>query len=326
MKLSVIISNRNDILMLAITIRSVIEALRPVGLDRSEIVICDNSFRESYMEITKNIPNAYLNSGLVKISYQEFPCLFTARETAAREASGEYLLCLDSHMLIGHNMILDLFNFMEHSAPANIGFAHAPIIWCHHDDSMAKHDRDTTGPQPGKWGRAYDTPTPISWKGMPWICRREFFLGPLGGYGALSQHQLGWGGGDMHIGLKPWILGFENWAVPTTPGTHIGRLPGSKNEKFKYRNYTTSGRYPKCLGFLVSSWVLGGDENVRRDTPKLEGVFKLDVRGLLPTAKKLGRDEREMILANQEYPLAQLLERPRWASTTNPIDVPGRIF
>jgi len=317
MILSVIISNRNDTVMLAITIRSIIEELRPLGLEETEIVICDNSFREHFEDVQKNIPKSYLESGLVKLIRQEYSCLFTAREAAAKAASGKYLVCLDSHMLVGRDMLLDLVNFMERRDDGQIGFAHSPINWCHQHESKSRHDRDMTVSELGDWGAAYKYATPITWKGMPWICRRDFFLGELGGYGALSEHKLAWGGGDMHIGIKPWLLGFENWAVPTAPGIHLGPFPGDKTGSLKYRNYKESGRYPPCFGFLVSSYVLGGEWGLKRNAPAVEERFKLDVDKLSPKAKEVGQKERDRILRDQKLSFQELLKLKPWNTHTH---------
>ncbi len=317
MKVSVIISNRNDTVMLAITVRSIIEELKSLGDGNGEIVICDNSIREYYADIEANIPKPYIESGLVKLIQQEYPCLFTARETAAREASGEYLICLDSHTLVGRDMILDLVNFMDFMDSNEIGFAHAPINWCHQHESKSRHDRDMSVSELGNWGAAYKYPTKITWKGMPWICRKGFFLGDLGGYGALSYHKMSWGGGDMHIGIKPWLLGYQNWAVSTSPAIHLGPFPGDKTGPLKYRYYKESGKHPPCTGFLVSSYVLGGDWGLDRNAPAVKERFKLDIEKLKPLARELGQNERDRILRDQVISFQELLERKPWNDHTH---------
>jgi glycosyltransferase involved in cell wall biosynthesis len=112
-KVSIVISNRNDTAMLAVTVRSCIEELKPLGEGNGEIVICDNSDIEIYKRLSSIIPIKYIQDGLIKVIRQPFPCLFTARETAIRQAKGKYILCLDSHMIVGRDMILDLVNFMD---------------------------------------------------------------------------------------------------------------------------------------------------------------------------------------------------------------------
>ncbi|MCK4443815.1 MAG: glycosyltransferase family 2 protein, partial [Thermoplasmata archaeon] len=191
--------------MLSVTVRSCIEELKPLGPGNGEVVICDNSDKEIYERLNSVLPTGYIREGLISIYRQQFPCLFSARETAIKHSKGDYILCLDSHMLVGRDMILDMVNFMDSKQDdPTLGFAHAPINWAHHHGDRARHDRDVSKHELGPWGTAYDHERTITWKGMPWMCRREWFLdreAGLGGYGALSLHRLSWGGGDLHIGV-----------------------------------------------------------------------------------------------------------------------------
>ena len=212
---SVIIANRNDIAMLAVTVRSCIEELRPLGKGQGEIVIVDNSDPAVYKLVASALPTGYCRGKdrILKIHHQDFPCLFSAREKAAELASGEYTFCLDSHMIVGRDCILELASFMDrHRKDKTLGFVHAPISWAHHHERNAKIDRDMSVNELGDWHTAYSFERTITWKGMPWMCRRDWFLDRdkgLNSYGALSEHKISWGGGDMHIGVKPWLLGFK---------------------------------------------------------------------------------------------------------------------
>jgi glycosyltransferase involved in cell wall biosynthesis len=324
LKLSVIISNRNDTKMLSITVRSCIEALKPLGLNNCEIIIVDNSDEEIYKSLPGYLPTGYIRDGLLKIYRQNFPCLFTARETAAEYAISPYISCIDSHMLIGHNMFLDLYEFMDfHSDNPKIAFAHAPINWAHHHESRSRHDRDMTEHELGPWGRAYKTERKITWKGMPWICRKDFFLNTLNGYGALSQHKISWGGGDMHIGIKPWLLGYENWAVPTSPGIHIGPFPADNITKDvvkidknpdRYRLYSTSGNGPHTFGFLVSCYVLGGMPMIERNRAKITEKFGrfINVEKWIPKAIKYGQEEKDWLDSVKVMSFEELLAKEPW--------------
>lgn len=332
-KLSVIISNRNDITMLVVTIRSCIEALKPIGLSDCEVVIADNSDKAHYERIKAAMPSGYFRDGTVSMHRQEEPCLFSARELAAEMACGEYIVCLDSHMLVGHNMFYDLFNFMEsRKDDPKVGFAHAPINWAHQHEKRSRHDRDVTRSELGPWGTAYDHERKITWKGMPWICRREWFLDRdrgLNAYGALSQHRISWGGGDMHIGVKPWLLGFENWAVPTSPGIHIGPFPrtdsvkGDMNSTIvsnkiddvdKYRVYKNSGNFPHTFGFLVSCYVLGGEAMMERNKKLIQERFGryIDIDNNWQAAIELGRDERQWLIQKQRLTFEEFLASKPW--------------
>lgn len=326
MKVSVIISNRNDLAMLSVTVRSCLEELKPFGSGNSEIVICDNSDEGIYRRLNSVLPTAYIKEGILSIHRQSFPCLFTARETAIRHSRGDYVVCLDSHMIVGRDMIYDLVYFMDSKRDdSTVGFAHAPINWTHQHHSRSRHDRDMSEHELGPWGTAYDYERTISWKGMPWICRREWFLDELGGYGALSQHRLSWGGGDLHIGIKPWLLGFKNWAVPTSPGIHIGPFPkidlDPKNSNIartgtqdRYRLWSTSGNGPHAIGFLVSCYVLGGEPMMQRNKAMITERFGrfIDVNKHWKEAIEMGKDEKEWLDSRKVMTFEQLLETKPW--------------
>ena len=330
-KVSIVISNRNDTTMLAVTVRSCIEELKPIGHDKSEIIICDNSDQEIYNLMNSYLPTQYIRDRFLKVFRQDFPCLFTARETAIRESSSEYVICLDSHMIVGRDMILDLVNFMnERKEDETIGFAHAPINWAHQHEKRSRHDRDMSENELGDWGTVRDTEGTITWKGIPWICRRNWFLDKdegLGGYGALADYKVSWGGGDIHIGIKPWLLGFKNWAVPTSPGIHIGPFPkvdvgknpnvskvNPAHARDKYRLYAESGNFPHTFGFLVACYVLGGESMMHRNKDAITERFGsfINVNKEWNKAIEVGKAEREWLLSKQKISFEELLKTKPW--------------
>lgn len=320
MDLSLIISNRNDVMMLLVTIRSAIEEMKPLEAQgkKCEIVICDNSEPVHREQLNASIPSRYIKEGKVKMIYQDFPCLFTARDEAAKVATGTYMACVDSHMILGRDMLLDLVNFMDRKAgDPKVGFAHAPICWVHQHESASRHDRDIVQDELGPWGRAHPEERKITWKGMPWMCRRDWYLDSLGGYGALSEFRLSWGGGDMHIGVKPWLLGYENWAVPTSPAIHLGPLPhiNGRKPKDRYRVYAISGASTVCIGFLVSCYVLGGEPMMHRNKTTLSKRFKqIDPAKEWNRAISYGKREKAWLDERKVMTFETFLETQPWNS------------
>ena len=313
-KLSVIISNRNDVAMLAITVRSCLEELNFLD-DQGEVVIVDNSDPGIYGQLASVLPTGYCRDRKLRVYQQDFPCLFSARQTAVEESLGEYIICLDSHMIVGHDCFKDLLAFMEnHSSDDHLGFAHAPICWLHQHERTSKHDRDMSVCELGDWNTQYDHERKITWKGMPWICRREWFLNTLGGYGALAKHHISWGGGDMHIGVKPWLLGYANWAVPTRPCYHIGPFPSKGKSAHKYRLYTASGKFPSTFGFLVSCYILGGEAMMSRNKPTLDKRFGsvIDTSKWWERAKEIGEEEKAWLDERKVITFEDLLETKPW--------------
>jgi hypothetical protein len=311
-KLSIIIANRNDLAMLSVTVRSCIEELSIIS--DSNIIICDNSDSQYWPLIKSVIPTGYIKEKKIILIRQDFPCLFTAREAAIRESDAEYVICLDSHMIAGHDTFLNLVNFMDRNKNKPIGFAHAPIIWINKHESNSRHDRDISISELGPWGSQYLEERKITWKGMPWICKRDWFLNELRGYGALSENKLSWGGGDMHIGTKSWLLGYENWAVPCRPCTHIGPFSKGRNEEiekltgYKYRVYSDSGKEQHTFGFLVSCYILGGEAMMDRNAPFLKERFGIDTDLYRSKAIEYGKDEREWLLKEQKMSYERYLE------------------
>jgi len=322
--LSVIISNRNDTAMLSVTVNSCIEELRPLGLENCEIVICDNSDEAIYKSLRSYIPIGYLRTHLIKISRQSFPCLFTAREQAISDSSGTYIACVDSHMIIGRDMFLHLVNFMEgNKDDKTLAFVHAPINWAHHHSNYSRHDRDMSKNELGDWGKAYTYSRPITWKGMPWICRKTLWK-TIHGYGALADHKVSWGGGDMHIGIKPWLLGYKNWAIPSNAAIHIGPFPSkTKSPDYQYRLYSSSGSFPHTFGFLVSCYILGGEPMMKRNEPILTKRFGkyIDTKKWWSKAMEIGKEEKAWLDENKTMTFEQLLERRPW----DDYEVPSKI-
>jgi glycosyltransferase involved in cell wall biosynthesis len=328
--LSVIIANRNDTAMLSVTVNSVIEELRPLGLKHCEIIICDNSDLDVYRQLNSCLPIGYVRDRLIKIYRQNFPCLFTARETAIEKSSGMYVCCLDSHMLVGRNMLINLVDFIvSKSKDKTLGFVHAPIRWAHNHERNSVHDRDMSKNELGNWNRKYNKSRIITWKGMPWICRRDWFLDRdrgLNGYGALRDHRVSWGGGDMHIGVKPWLLGFKNWAVPCNAAIHIGPFPkinqttsnpvdcSGEANGYKYRLYGKSGEYPHTFGFLVSCYVLGGEAMMERNKQAIINRFGryINVDKYWQEAIELGKEEKAWLNERKVMTFEQLLKRKPW--------------
>ena len=212
-----------------------------------------------------------------------------------------------------------------------LAFAHAPVNWSHHHQRSAVHDRDMSVNELGNWNRQYKTARTITWKGMPWICKKDFWT-TINGYGALSQHKISWGGGDMHIGIKPWLMGFKNWAVPTNAGIHIGPFPeinrssdsspsvdvNNKNG-YRYRLYGNSGNGPHTVGFLISCYVLGGESMMKRNKDALDKRFGryLDTSKWWEKSKLYGKDEKAWLDTKRIIGFKQLLKEEPWNKNIN---------
>lgn len=313
MKVSVIIANRNDTVMLAVTLRSAIEELTAVP-GGGEVVIVDNSDNDIYEVMQAVVPSGYRRSRppKVRLFRQDFPCLFTAREEAAKHAKGEYILCVDSHVIFGHNSIINAVNFMNRKKRQPVGFGSLPVNWLCQHERTSRHDMKSIH---GTWNKLYQEERLISWKGMPWICRRDWFLSKLCGYFSLAQHRLSWGGGDMHLGLKSWVLGYENWAIPTRPIIHIGPLPVvARSHAPPYRLYKRSGDTPMGIGWLVSLIALHGERYVMSQefNTFYQNRTRRSVSDDWEAASTYARDEKEWIKGKIVRTVDELKTNPPW--------------
>ena len=319
MKLSIVIPNRNDTVMLAITVRSILEALKRIDND-GEIIIVDNSDEDIWDILnTVNIsplPLWYVKNDIVRLIRQEFPSIYSARETAIKNAKGEYIYNTDSHMLIGDNQLKDLVDFMD-NRPEKCGFGFAPVGWVGAPEWLARHDirTDQTGLF-GSWGRLYYKPTKICWNFGSCICDREWYLKEHGGLDFFAEKQVSWGGGEFYSAMKANLLGYENWAVPTSPQYHIG--PFSKEVQSlgnTYRLYGKSGEGEVGLGIISAFYALGGEEAKKECEKADSGLYdqyKIKTNTHWHKAKSFARETWNKNKNRFKLSLDEFIKRGDW--------------
>jgi hypothetical protein len=307
--------------MLSITVRSMLEELSVIN-GESEIIIVDNSDYDIYKLIStpKSSPLAhhYLRTGKIRLLRQDYPCFFSAAMKGFQEANGDYIFHTDSHMLIGHDTFKDLVKFAE-SKPQN-GLFYAPIGWCGQHESIARHAmRMNTDNIYAGWGDLFTEPTKITWNFGSWIANRNWFLNTIGGYGFFENKKLSWGGGQFYTAMKSWLLGYENWAVPTRPIYHIG--PFSKElatiAKYAYRVYGDSGNTKVGIGILAAFYAIAGEDGKEFAYIAEPGMKKhhgIDVDQYWDEAKSLAFEDRQWIKERQVMTLREFWENKIWES------------
>ncbi len=319
MMLSVIIPNRNDTVMLSVTVRSCLEELKAVP-GGGEVVVVDNSDEDLWKILSSvNISPlnlGYVEEGKVQLIRQPFPCLYSAREQAVRHAKGKYVYNMDSHTLVGHDSLRVLVEFMEQAEP-KVGMGFAPIGWISQHELYARHDlRVDEGTIYGNWGRQYDEPTKILWNFGSRICNREWFLNVHGGYGFYAKKRISWGGGEMYAALKTWLLGYENWAVPCAPQYHIGPFSREieRRTTHRYRVYDKSGNGKVGIGVLAAFYALAGEDGKAEAAKTVGGLkqYGLEVERDWPEARKLASEDWEDLRRRQTISLKKLLETEPW--------------
>jgi glycosyltransferase involved in cell wall biosynthesis len=335
MELSIVIPNRNDTVMLGITIRSALEELKAIDND-GEIVIVDNS-DEDLWDLLRRVNVSpfslgYVEEGRIRLIRQTFPSLYTARQTAIEQARGKYVYNMDSHTIVGHNQLLDLVNFMNKTNL--LGFGFAPIGWISQHENWARHDmRTDEGTIFGNWGRLYFEPTRICWNFGSRICNREWFLNVHGGYDFFAKRRISWGGGEFYIPIKGWLLGYESWAVPTTPQYHIGPFSAEVQHRtgYHYRLYEHTGSGKLGLGILAALYALAGEygKEYIKQTPQVYTQYNLNLEEDWEMAKDFAKEAREDIQKRQVISFQDFVNKAEWShawNEWNPQDTLKRVF
>lgn len=323
MKLSIIISNRNDIVMLNVTLNNAIEMMKTVDGD-CEIVICDNSDTKFYELMPIAYPIGWLKKGLVRVFRQEKPGFTTARMKAAQEAKGEYIFCVDSHVLFGLNTLRDSVDFMErHKDEPDLGFGHPPIRWAHQGPAATKHSLKVSdkGSPNGGWDGCFTIEQTMYWKFMPWICRRDWYLNTLRGYGTHSDEMISWGGAEQLQQVKSLMLGYKNWAIITDPVAHIGPYTPDvvKTGQYKYRTYTANGNYPHGFGILVANYVIAGPKLgykiSQAGEPNFFNRHKIKIDDYWDKVAAVADNEYRWLDENKRYSYSELISQKPWVGT-----------
>lgn len=320
MKLSIIISNRNDIVMLNVTLNSAIEAMKSLDCE-SEIVVCDNSDPKFDELIHIACPSGFIKKHNVRLIKQKEPCFTSARMRAAEAAKGEYIFCVDSHVLFGYRTLHDSVDFMDrHSDEEDLGFGHPPIRWAHQGPAAVKHVLKVSdkGLPNGGWDKCFQEEQVMYWKFMPWICRRDWYLDTLRGYGAHSDHMISWGGAEQLQQVKSLMMGYKNWAIITDPIAHIGPYTPAvvKTGQYRYRTYTANGNKPHGFGVLLAYMVCGGPDvgykHAKLGEEQFTNRHKIRVDDYWKEVVRLGTEEYEWLNERKKYDYLELLETKPW--------------
>lgn len=325
MDLSVIMSNRNDLVVYNITLNSVVESMKSLNFE-CEVVVVDNSDPALHALMPIMCPVGFQRHHNVRTYHQDQPCFTSSRMLAAEKAKGRYIFCVDSHVLFGNRLLQDSYDFMErHKDDIDLGFGHPPIRWAHQGPAGTKHALKISdeGLPNGGWDTAYREESKMFWKFMPWICRRDWYLDTLKGYGTHSDHHMSWGGAEQLQQVKALMLGYTNWAIPTDPLIHIGPYTPDvvKTGQYKYRTYGKNGNFPHGFGILASYVVLMGPEvgykYAKAGEEKFFNRHKIAVDNYWEKAVEVGLPEFEWLDKRKLYSYEELIKLKPWEDSPN---------
>lgn len=316
MKLSIIIPNRNDTVMLSVTVRSALEALKSIDND-GEVIVVDNSDEDIWRVLKAGqISPLAVSEPRLRLIRQNFPSMYSARQTGIEASKAEYVVGCDSHTLWGHNVIYDVVKFMDNHPNCGMGFSN--IGWIDKPETHAKSElkENSQGGLFGPWGGRLTEEKKITWLFSFRIARRKWFL-DTNGHGFFAREKISWGGGEFYIAMKNWMMGSENWYIPTSPVYHIGpfnkRLEGIA--KYAFRVYGSSGVGRQGIGILASFYALGGERYGREIALRNEKAFRqygVQLDRDWEEAKKLAGSDREWICNNCKYTYEDIYERKPW--------------
>jgi len=304
--ISVVISTRNDPIGCLFTTLSLLEEAK--GFDGEvEVVIVDNSDNEG-LNIKDLINIEYIIEGRVKLIREEVCCIFSARDKGVEVASGEYVIILDSHMMLVRGAF-DSYS-KTFAIGDNIGIVYGPLIYHNDTEIDAYHSRDMQTFMAVKFRKLGWGYRKIPFRGAPFGMKKSFYQEILG-YGSLSEYKFSWGGGDAYIGIKGLLFGRDNYLAEGFAGIHIGPF---KHDPFlcntsEYARTYEGGRW---MGILVAGYILGGEKLLQKRVKRIEKRLKrfenFDDR-FLHRVRLMGEMERRWIRDNARFTFEEIQEQ-----------------
>jgi len=280
MKLSIIISERNDPFGTLITVRSIMEDLKSCNFD-SEIIIVDNSNMDRKRQIFKDISAGFIHRNEIKLIEQPFSCLFSARELGVKNSTGEYIMMLDSHCLLYYKTIKNMMDKIETLSNVGILFGAMCYSDSHAQDAFIDRDIKTFLPIRLSAHTVDLECFKIPLRSMPFLIKRTLW-DKMKGYEPLSTNRLVWGGGDFLISFKPLTLGYDNYILTTAGAIHLG--PFNDNGFFINSFIHASGGPHQYIGMLTAAYVIGGEPLLKYRFDILVKRYKGDLSRLMNQA------------------------------------------
>lgn len=319
MKLSVVLATRNEIPMLMMTVLSAIEQIKADGIN-GEVFIVDNSDPE-YWPAVQAVLAGQIKDKMVRLVREEEPSIAVALDRAHREANGEFLFYTDAHTLIGAGTFKALLTFFEENPDKPIGYLHSPIQWAHASSGARRAYFGLGKTLMGSWSGAklLTEPSKVTWKGMPYVIRKTVYEA-IGGLGCCAEHRLGWGV-MYYMGIKPWLFGYENWAIPEGVSYHFGQWPEAARALAPYRTYSKSGERRIGVSLAAAPYVLGGSDLVAAEFSRmgLDKYFPNGVGQCIAEVREVAEKDRQWVLQNQKLSFQELLDASPWGELTKPV-------
>jgi len=304
--ISVVISTRNDPIGCLFTVRSLLEEAK--GFDgKVEIVIVDNSDKDG-LNIGDLIDVQYIVEGKIKLLKESVSCIFSARDKGVEVANGDYIIILDSHMMLSRGAFVS-FN-KTFAKGDEVGIVYGPLIYHMDTEIDAYHSRDIRTFMAVKFREVGWNCRKIPFRGAPFGMKKSLYQ-EIQGYGTLAKEKYSWGGGDAYMGIKSLLFGKVNYLVENFAGIHIGPF---KRDPFLCRTseYARTHEGGRWMGILVAGYILGGEtllqQRVKRIQRRLKRFEDFSERSL-HNIRLVGEGEKRWIKDNAKFTFEEIQEQ-----------------
>jgi GT2 family glycosyltransferase len=183
-------------------LRRTVEELRATAPDTAELLVVDDGSSDGCADFLRR------GNGAVKLLHTDRFGTAKARNFAAGQARGEFLVFADAHIRLPERWWQPMIELLDQPSAGAV----ASVV------------SDTAEPDCKGYGMRFRPDITIEWLPLrqkspypvaliPWCCaamRRDVF-DKAGGF---DEGMIRWGGVDLEFSLRLWLLGYELWLVP----------------------------------------------------------------------------------------------------------------
>lgn len=193
-------------------LRTTVEQLQATLPGDAEIIVVDDGSTDSSTDFLKSA------NGRVRLLRTDHLGTARTRNLAVEHTEAETLLFIDAHMEFPAGWWEPMLHLLN---TPRVG-AVAPVVSDLEERNCKAFGSGFKGPDLSiEWLRqSGDAPYPVPL--LPWCCaaiRRDTFR-KAGGF---DQDMVGWGGIDVEMSLRLWLLGYELWLAPQVEVFHLFR-------------------------------------------------------------------------------------------------------
>ena len=307
-KVSVIISARNEFPQIVFTIQSIINDLETFLSPKDfEIILVDNGSTDNTQDPNIKGTSDFLrcrgmfNDRVLRILFDPVAGNVSARNKGVEIAQGEYIFFSDAHMSYKFGSFKAMIKAIDESG----GIVHPAIDWLGAYPSEPGYQY-TMKLGEKIWGTWTKYKVADTWFAIP-MCghcclgmKREQFE-KFRGYNPYFRC---YGGGEMYLDLKWWLMGGKSVCEPSAVGYHL-----SAGRGYSYHNDDLMHNMMLC------AYTLGGLEWAERTFITYlnkPGVRKEKVKELYRQALEEGKEDYEWIRQNAIMSLDDILDNPCW--------------